>query len=73
MASTGDDGQISVWPLTAEGNLADQSRINIATFPQHLLNSVDIYRTRNNVLLVAADTPGYRVQLYRKQAPNHGC
>ncbi|NER84839.1 MAG: hypothetical protein F6K42_36045, partial [Leptolyngbya sp. SIO1D8] len=76
LASTSDDGQISVWPLTSEGRLAEsprQARISIASFPNHLLNSVDIHRTHNNVLLVAADTPGYRVQLYRQQARNYGC
>ena len=76
LATTGDDGQISVWPLTTEGQLAElphQARIDIASFSHQPLNSVDIHRTRDNVLLVAADTPGHRVQLYRQQSPNHGC
>ncbi|MDB9526508.1 hypothetical protein PN498_10950 [Oscillatoria sp. CS-180] len=76
LASTGDDGRISVWPLTSEGALTEsprRARIDIATFPNQPLNSVDIHRTQANVLLVAADTPGHRVQLYRKQVLDHGC
>ena len=76
LASTGDGGQISVWPLTPQGSLAEppsQARITVEAFPNQPLNSVDIHRTQDNVLLIAADTPGYRVQLYRTQLSNHGC
>jgi WD40 repeat protein len=75
LASTGDDGHISVWPLQDEQFMDNplRARINVASFPNHPLNSVDLHRGRGNVLLIAADTPGYRVQLYRKQVANHGC
>lgn len=75
LASTGDDGHISVWPLQ-ENQFREnprRARITVANFPNHPLNSVDLHRGRGNVLLIAADTPGYRVQLYRKQVANHGC
>ncbi|MEL6381642.1 MAG: WD40 repeat domain-containing protein [Cyanobacteria bacterium J06626_18] len=76
LASTGDDGQIDVWPLTTDGTLTDPAQpvqIAIDAFPNNPLNSVDIHRTRDNVLLIAADTPGHRVQLYRHQSSNYGC
>lgn len=77
LASTGDDGHISLWPLTPEGKLAAdsprQDRITVANFPNQPLNSVDIHLTQGNVLLIAADTPGHRVQLYRQRVPNYGC
>lgn len=76
LASTGDDGRISVWPLSADGTLTDtprQARIAIDQFPNQPLNSIDIHRTQDNVLLIAADTPGHRVQLYRQQVSDHGC
>jgi WD40 repeat protein len=76
LASTGDDGRISVWPLTAAGTLPAsprQARIAIDQFPNQRLNSIDLHRTQNNVLLIAADTPGHRVQLYRQQVSDHGC
>ncbi|MEM1307981.1 MAG: hypothetical protein AAGF98_00520 [Cyanobacteria bacterium P01_H01_bin.153] len=76
LASTGDDGRISVWPLTAEGTLTAaprRARIAIGQFPNQRLNSIDIHRTQDHVLLIAADTPGHRVQLYRQQVSDHGC
>ncbi|MEM6432451.1 MAG: hypothetical protein AAF773_01125 [Cyanobacteria bacterium P01_D01_bin.115] len=76
LASTGDDGRISVWPLTADGTLTAaprRARIAIDQFPNQPLNSIDIHRTQDNVLLIAADTPGHRVQLYRQQVSDHGC
>lgn len=76
LATTGDDGQISLWRLTDKGTLFDEPanrRIVLDTVDKPLLNSVDIHLTTNNVVLVAADTVHHRVQLYRKNLGNHGC
>jgi WD40 repeat protein len=74
LASTGDDGRISLWRLNKTGARSSRSNpINIAAFPGTSLNSVDIHLTTNNVVLIAADTADHRVQLYRKQLKNHDC
>lgn len=78
LASTGDDGRISLWCLpeqfdtSSSKQIADE-RISIDTFAGELLNSVDIHLTTNNVVLLAADTTRHRVQFYRKNLGNHGC
>lgn len=74
LASTGDDGRINLWRLNEDGELNSTSPLkNVITFKGESLNSVDIHLTSDNVVLVAADTMGHRVQLYREKMGDHDC
>lgn len=73
LTSTGDDGRINLWLLGQTGQLHRQSPVALASFPNASLNSVDLHLTSNNTVLAAADIPGPRVQVYRKQLSGHGC
>ncbi|NEQ32014.1 MAG: hypothetical protein F6K04_13590 [Leptolyngbya sp. SIO4C5] len=78
LASTGDDGRVMLWPLTADGSRDSRYEAGIAVrrFNDTRLNSVDLHYTtegQQEVVLVASDTPGNRVQLYRKQLNPNGC
>ena len=73
LASTGDSGRISLWPIAATGERHRASPIGLASFPNTSLNSIDIHLTTDNVVLVATDTPGQQLQVYRKQLNSHGC
>ncbi|MEM9978470.1 MAG: WD40 repeat domain-containing protein, partial [Cyanobacteria bacterium P01_D01_bin.2] len=74
LASTGDSGRISLWPIAATGERHRASPIGLASFANTSSpNSIDIHLTTDNVVLVATDTPGQQLQVYRKQLNSHGC
>ncbi|MEB3231192.1 MAG: hypothetical protein VKJ64_09295 [Leptolyngbyaceae bacterium] len=65
LASSGDDGQIKLWPLTPKGqrlpSLAEGQRIQQFATP---INTVDLVRTRNHLMLASGAESGY-VRLHR--------
>lgn len=76
LASTGDSGQVRLWPLLPSGHRDPNiktSETYLEQFPNTRLNSVDIQKSSQNTLLVASDAPGHRVQLYRQEVTPNGC
>ncbi|MEM9004227.1 MAG: hypothetical protein AAGE59_11985 [Cyanobacteria bacterium P01_F01_bin.86] len=76
LASTGDSGRIRLWPLLPSGRRDPEmptKQTILDRFPDVRLNSVNLQKSSRNTLLVASDTPGYRVRLYRQQVKSDGC
>ncbi|HEY9711338.1 MAG TPA: hypothetical protein V6D48_24225, partial [Oculatellaceae cyanobacterium] len=65
LASTGDDGRVMLWPLTAkQRSLKDKEGEILAQFPGVRLNAVDITRLGNDIY-VTSDGRNNQVKVYR--------
>lgn len=76
LASTGDSGQVRLWPLLTSGSRnpdVSGSDTLLEAFSNARLNSIDIQKSSQNTLLVASDAPGHRVRLYRQEVMPNGC
>ncbi|MEL6813972.1 MAG: hypothetical protein AAFP03_04050 [Cyanobacteria bacterium J06598_3] len=76
LASTGDRGQVRLWPLGLGGSRNGKA-LTIETFTNERLNSVTLQKASQqgsqNLVLIASDAPGYRVRLYRQEVTSNGC
>lgn len=79
LSSVGDDGRVILWPLTQTYERSPQhiAGLELKRYPRAKLNTVDIHRdtaaNQEDVILVAHDIPGNRVQIHRRQVKRNGC